>query len=149
MTAQKQTESSYKKYRNVSVEDNQTTTKGQKSLGKCQSSKTSNHHDQTLPPLSLRNMFVLDEWTDSDSETKKEIPVKTEPQVIDQNCFQDKQQPDYGSEKQTEVKKEPVLELEPECNLPIKMNKGFVFPKPVPSVTPVIKNEPLLDYAAT
>ena len=68
MTAQKQTESSYKKYRNVSVEDNQTTTKGQKSLGKCQSSKTSNHHDQTLPPLSLRNMFVLDEWTNSDSE---------------------------------------------------------------------------------
>ena len=38
-------------------------------------------------------------------------------------------------------------ELEPEFNLPIKMNKGFVFPKPVPSVIPVIKNEPLADYA--
>ena len=66
--AQKQTESSNKKYRNTSVEDNQTINKGQKSLGKCQNSKTSNHHDQTLPPLSLRNMFVLDEWTNSDSE---------------------------------------------------------------------------------
>ena len=66
--AQKQTESSYEKYRNISVEDNQTTIKSQKSLGKCQNSKTSNHNDQTLPPLSLRNMFVLDEWTNSDSE---------------------------------------------------------------------------------
>ena len=66
--AQKQTETSYKKYSNISDEDNQTTIKGQKSLGKCQNSKTSNHHDQTLPPLSLRNMFVLDEWTNSDSE---------------------------------------------------------------------------------
>ena len=41
---------------------------GEKSLGKCQNSKTSNHQDQTFPPLSLRNMFVLDEWTNSDSE---------------------------------------------------------------------------------
>ena len=122
---------------------------GEKSLGKCQNSKTSNHQDQTFPPLSLRNMFVLDEWTNSDSEPKKEIPVKTESQIIDQNCFQDKQQPDYGSEKQQEIKKEPVLELEPESNLPIEMNKGFVFPKPVPSVIPVIKNEPLLDYTTT
>ena len=103
--------------------------------------KKKNHQDQTFPPLSLRNMIVLDEWTNSDSEPKKEIPVKTEPQIIDQNCFQDKQQPDSGSEKQPEIKKEPVEELEPESNLTIKMNKGFVFPKPVPSVIPVIKNE--------
>ena len=95
---------------------------GEKSLGKCQNSKTSNHQDQTFPPLSLRNMVVLDEWTNSDSEPKKEIP---------------------------EIKKEPVLELEPESNLPIKINKGFVFPKPVPSVIPVIKNEPLTDYTTT
>ena len=58
---------------------------GQKSLGKCQNSKTSNHQDQTFPPLSLRNMIVLDEWTNSDSEQKKEIPVEIEPQIIDQN----------------------------------------------------------------
>ena len=140
---------SYKQYRNISVEDNRTTTRGQKSLGKCQNSKTFNHQDQTFTTLSLRNMIVLDEWTNSDSEPKKEIPVKTEPQIIDQNCFQDKQQPDSGSEKQSEIKKEPVLELEPESNLPIKMNKGFVFPKPVPSVIPVIKNEPLTDYTTT
>ena len=56
-----------------------------------------------------------------------------------QNCFQDtEQQPDSGSGKQPEIKKEPLEELEPESNLPIKMNKGFVFPKPVPSVIPVI-----------
>ena len=140
---------SYKKSRNISVEDNRTTTKGQKSLRKCQNSKTSNHQDQTFPPLSLRNMIVLDEWNISDSEPKNEILVKTEPQIIDQNCFQDMQQPDSGSEKQPEIKKEPVLELEPESNLPIKMNKGFVFPKPVPSVIPVVKNEPLLDYTTT
>ena len=94
-------------------------------------------------------MIVLDEWNISDSETKKEILVKTEPQIIDQNCSQDMQQPDYGFEKQQEIKKEPVLELEPESNLPIKMNKGFVFPKPVPSVIPVIKNEPLADFFTT
>jgi hypothetical protein len=130
-------------------------------------------------------MIVLDEWTNSDSEPKQEIPVKTEPKIIDQNCFQDKQQPDSGSGKQPEIKKEPkmlslvktepkiidqncfqdkqqpdsgkqpeikkepVEELEPESNLPIKMNKGFVFPKPVPSVIPVIKNEPLLEYTTT
>ena len=76
---------SYKKSRNISVEDNQTTIKGQKSMGKCQNSKTSNHQDQTFPPLSLRNMIVLDEWTNSDSEPKKEIPVEIEPQIIDQN----------------------------------------------------------------
>ena len=88
-------------------------------MGKCQSSKTSNHQDQTFPLLSLTNMIVLDEWTNSDSEPKQEIPVKTEPKIIDQNCFQDKQQPDYDSEKQPEIKKEPDLELEPEpiCQL--------------------------------
>ena len=68
-----------------------------------------------------------------------EIPF---PKIKDQNCFQNtEQQPDSGSGKQPEIKKEPVEELEPESNLPIKMNKGFVFPKPVPSVIPVIKNE--------
>ena len=111
--------------------------------------KTSNHQDQTFPLLSLTNMIVLDEWNISDSEPKNEILVKTEPQIIDQNCFQDMQQPDSGSEKQPEIKKEPVLKLEPESNLPIKMNEGFVFPKPVPSVIPVVKNEPLLDYTTT
>ena len=123
------------------LSEGEKTIKCQKSLGKCQNSKTSNHQDQSFPPLSLRNMLVLDEWKNSDSEPKKEIQLK--------NCFQDMQQPDSGSEKQPEIKKDPVLELEPESNLPIKMNKGFVFPKPVPSVIPVIKNEPLLDYTTT
>ena len=102
---------------------------------------------KNLPSLS--NMIVLDEWTNSDSEPKKEIPVKTESQIIDQNCFQDKQQPDFGSEKQPEIKKEPVEELEPGPTLPIKMIKGFVFPKPVPSVILVVKKEPHTEYTTT
>ena len=192
--------------------------------------KTSNHQDQTFPLLSLTNMIVLDEWTNSDSEPKMEIPAKNEPKITDQNCFQDteqqedsgsgkqpeikkepkvlspvktepkitdqncfqdteqkpdsgsgkqpeikkepkvlspvktepkitdqnffqdtEQKPDSGSGKQPKIKKEPVEELEPEpeSNLPIKMHKGFVFPKPVPSVIPVIKNEPLADFFTT
>ena len=57
--------------------------------------------------LSLSNMIVLDEWTNSDSEPELEIPVKTEPKIIVQNCFQDKQQP--GSEKQAKIKKKSLL----------------------------------------
>ena len=53
-------------------------------------------------------MIVLDEWTNSASEPRIEIPVKTEPKIKDQNCFQDtKQQPDSDSGKQTVIKKEP------------------------------------------
>ena len=59
--------------------------KSKKSSEKCQSSKTSNRQDPTFPSLSLKNMIVLDEWTNSDSEQKKEIPVEIEPQIIDQN----------------------------------------------------------------
>ena len=81
-------------------------------------------------------------------EPKMLSPVETEPKITDHNFFQDtEQQPDSGSGKQPEIKKELLEELEPESSLPNKMNKGFVFPKPVPSVIPVIKNEPLADYA--
>ena len=111
------------------------------------------------PKIKDQNCFQdTEQQPDSGSGKQPEIkkepkvlsPVKTEPKIKDQNFFHDtEQKPDSGSGKQPEIKKEPVEELEPESNLPIKMNKGFVFPKPVPSVIPVVKNEPLLDYTTT
>ena len=44
------------------------------------------------------------------------------------------QNDNFGLSYQSNIKKEPVENQEIKCDAPITMQKGFVFPKPVPSV---------------
>ena len=50
------------------------------------------------------------------------------------NVKNEPQNDNFDSSNQSMIKKEPIENLETEQNVPITMVKGFVFPKPVPSV---------------
>ena len=101
------------------------------------------------------------EWIETDSENEDTLEVNNEPERNHQNFIEcnssvTKSYVPITMKKRLLLPKPEWIETDSETenqDISVKdtfvMKKGFIFPKPVPSVIPVIKNEPLLDYTTT